>query len=389
MRVDIQALNNLIQPGQDNRAVFGSILTLLKDSPDSSIIANCLSQINPDHIACSTLRQNAYELLIKSEAPILAQKWVADSAEKYADNVIPLNGSGKAIPINTTTHISFEDVGGLENVKKQFRRKIISPFQEKKEIFKKFRRKAGGGVLMYGPPGCGKTMISHALATECKANFKEIKAADILDRYVGNAEKHIVDIFKTARTQKPTVLFFDEIEALAQKRQFDSNSSVNTVVSALLNEMDGFADDNEGVLLLGATNVPWSVDTAFRRPGRFDRTIFVPPPDRIARAFILKRLLLYRPVAANLSVDDIVGKTSGYSGADLTALVETAIDYAIEDSPSMDDLALLSQGHFNEALREVKSSVGEWLSQANGFASYANKNGLYDDLTSFLKRHRK
>ncbi|MEZ5690114.1 MAG: ATP-binding protein [Rickettsiales bacterium] len=238
---------------------------------------------------------------------------------------------------------------------------------------------------MYGPPGCGKTMIARALANECNAQFIEARAADILDRWQGVAEKKIVDIFAQARSSKPAVLFFDEVEALAQRRQ--SESTVNTIVSTLLNEMAGVGDNNEGLLFLGATNVPWSLDSAFRRPGRFDRTIFVPPPDRIARSFILKDLLKDRPVVSDLNQKLIIEKSSGFSGADLAALVETAVDYAIDECNDGSDIIPLSNSHFQEAFTEIKSSTGEWLGLAKSYSEYANKDGSYDDLRNFLKKY--
>ena len=282
--------------------------------------------------------------------------------------------------------IGFDDVGGLENVKRQMRRRIINPFL-KKELFSKFKRRAGGGVLMYGPPGCGKTMLARALAHECNASFMNIKAADILDQWQGGAEKNVVSYFEQARARKPVVLFFDEVEALAQKRHFGDSHKINTTVSALLTEMDGFESDNEGVLILGATNVPWSLDSAFRRPGRFDRTLFVPPPDKVARKFILNNQLEDRPVDPSLDISPLIGRTSGFSGADLVGLVDTALDYAIEDSQDADDLVPLSGRHFNEALSEVRPSTGEWLAQAGGYAEHANKDGLYDELAGFLKKY--
>jgi len=384
---DVNALAKLIKPEQDNQAIFRAILALLDDAPDSSIVTAGLSQINVEYINDDELRGRAANLLHKADAPQLAGLWQIDSKHEKVSNVVSLDGQPQNIKQQSTKSVTFDDIGGLEDVKKQVRRKIINPFQDKKALFQRFKRKAGGGVLMYGPPGCGKTMLARALATECNATFKEIRAADVLDQYVGIAEKHIVDIFQNSRAEKPAVLFFDEVEALAQKRQFESNSKVNTVVSALLTEMDGFSDNNEGILFLGATNVPWSLDAAFRRPGRFDRSIFVPPPDKIARTFILNVLLKDRPTDDELSVENIVENSVGYSGADLAALVETAVDYAIEDSTSVDNLAPLSQEHFAEAFYEVKSTVGEWLTQAKGFAQYANESGLYDDLAAFLKKY--
>lgn len=382
---EIQALINVMTQSPENDGVLRAVLVLLEQAPDSSVIIDGLAQIDPDQIANAELKARAATLLRKADALDLAGKWQVAPQPGLPQNVVALASASLPVP-EVAGQISFEDVGGLEHVKKQIRRKIINPFQNKRALFERFKRKAGGGVLMYGPPGCGKTMLARALATECKATFMNVRAADILDQYVGNAEKRIAEIFQEARADRPVVLFFDEVEALAQKRQFESSARVNTTVSALLTEMDGFSD-NEGVLFLGATNVPWSIDSAFRRPGRFDRTLFVPPPDRIARKFILSGLLQDRPVAHDLDLETVVEACTGFSGADLSALVETAVDIAIEESPSVSALSPLSNGHFQEALLEVRSSVGEWLGQARNFAEYANAGGMYDDLTAFLKKY--
>ncbi len=384
--VETQTLVDLVVREPSSEGAFRALLILLQNSPDSSVISGALAQIEPASIGSAALRDEAVELLRKADAAELLSVW--SPARPAYSNVVALTQS--APPVNGFhKSITFKDIGGLEDVKKQVRRKIINPFQNKRALFERFKRKAGGGVLMYGPPGCGKTMLAKALANECQARFIEFRAADILDQFVGNAEKRLAAMFREARQTRPAVLFFDEVEALAQRRQFDSTKSVNTTVSALLNEMDGFSEHNESMLFLGATNVPWSLDSAFRRPGRFDRAIFVPPPDQVAREFILKQLLKDRPISQNLDLKAIVQKATGFSGADLSALVDTAIDMAIEDSPSVEQLSPLSNGHFNEAFREVRSTVGEWLGQARNFAEYANENGTYDDLSAFLKKYAK
>lgn len=385
LEAQYQDLVDLVVAGHAREASFRALLVLLKDAPDSSVIRDALAQTDPTVIETDMLRSEAAELLNLAGEEAQADNW--RPKPQKADNVIPIQNSDGPLRIIESSGITFDDIGGLEEVKKQVRRRIINPFTGKRELFRKFKRKAGGGVLMYGPPGCGKTMLAKALAAECNANFYNVRAADVLDKYVGVAEKTIRNIFATARTRRPVVLFFDEVEALAQRRQMDTTAKINTTVSALLTEMDGFAEDNDGILFLGATNVPWSLDSAFRRPGRFDRSIFVPPPDKVARAFILKRLLQGRPVASDLDVTQIVDKTSGFSGADLSALVDTAIDIAIEESVSETNLEPLNNIYFKEALREVKSSVGEWLGQARGFADYANADGMYDDLAAFLKKY--
>ena len=386
---DIGALIDTIQSGVAAGPGFRALVVILSEAPDSSVIVSTLSKIDPVNINDEALRRRAADLLIKADAPELAAKWAAAGTGKAVDlaNVISLKTSQVLDRLSQKSSLSFDDIGGLENVKTQIRRKIIAPFTQKAGLFDRFKRRVGGGVLMYGPPGCGKTMLARALASECRATFINVRPGDILDQFVGNSEKKIAVLFDQARKQRPAVLFFDEVEALAQRRQFESSVRVNTTVSALLTEMDGFDETKDGILFLGATNVPWSLDVAFRRPGRFDRTLFVPPPDRVARDFILIRLLEERPADKTLDRARIVEKSTGFSGADLAALVETAIDFAIEESSSEDQLKPLSNVHFNAAFTEVKSSVGEWLSQARKFAQYDNESGLYDELADFLKKH--
>ncbi|MCL4166048.1 UNVERIFIED_CONTAM: hypothetical protein GTU68_010029 [Idotea baltica] len=151
--------------------------------------------------------------------------------------------------------------------------------------------------------------------------------------------------------------------------------------------MDGFSQNNSGVLILGATNVPWAVDPAFRRPGRFDRLMFVPPPDREARRVILDILLQGRPTEADMALDAIARKTSGFSGADLKNLVETATDEAIEDSIESGEERPVAPEHLKEALGDVKATTLEWLTTARNYARYANEGGQYDEVLDFLKRH--
>ncbi len=285
-------------------------------------------------------------------------------------------------------HMGFADVGGHDTVKKQIHRRIIAPFQ-KPALFARFRRKAGGGVLLYGPPGCGKTLLARATAGECGARFINVPVTDVLDKYVGEPERKLAAIFEDARRDTPAVLFFDEIEALAGKRGHQSTQHEIGVISTFLAELDGFAQNNQGVLILAATNMPWAVDAAFRRSGRFDRLLFVPPPDRDARREILRLQLDGRPVASDLDLDRVVGETAGYSGADLQNLVDTAADYAIEESVTDGAERPIGRDHFAEALREVKATTAEWLTTARNFTKYGNSGGQYDEVAEFLKKYGK
>lgn len=283
--------------------------------------------------------------------------------------------------------VRFADVGGLEHVKRQIRRKIITPF-EKPDLFRAFRKRSGGGVLMYGPPGCGKTLLARATAGEAKAHFIPVAITDVLDMYIGESERKLAEAFAEARQHKPSVLFFDELEALASRRRSTGEGSAS-LVSTFLSEMDGFTGENDGVLVIGATNTPWAVDSAFRRPGRFDRVLFVPPPDQPARLAILNLLVTDRPLAAGLDLQSFAVSTTGFSGADLANLVETAVELAIEDSSSDDALTPVSRRHFDAALQEIRPTTGEWLATARNYAKYANEGGLYDDVRAFLKEHAK
>jgi SpoVK/Ycf46/Vps4 family AAA+-type ATPase len=282
--------------------------------------------------------------------------------------------------------VSFADVGGLDEVKQQIRRRIITPFQ-KPSLFARFRRQAGGGILMYGPPGCGKTMLARATAGECGAKFYNVAISDVLDMYIGESERKLHAIFDEARRTTPSVLFFDEVEALGGKRMHHNEGTSAKLVSQFLAELDGFAQNNQGVLVLAASNVPWSVDPAFRRPGRFDRVLFVPPPDRVARTAILEQLLEGRPLEGKMDVQALAAKTGGFSGADLKNLVESAVDAAIEQSISSGREMPVTQQHLAEALKEVKPTTREWLTTARNYARYANEGGQYDDVLAFLERH--
>jgi len=282
--------------------------------------------------------------------------------------------------------IHFDDVGGLEDVKKQIRRRIIAPMQ-KPSLFEKFKRRAGGGVLLYGPPGCGKTMMARATAGEAGAHFYPVEISEILDMYIGESEKRLAAIFETARQRAPSVLFFDEIEALAAKRRYGENDSRASLVSTFLTEMDGFSSTNSGVLVLAASNVPWSVDSAFLRPGRFDRSLFVPPPDKDARRKILELQLDGRPLADDVKLDVIVQKTSGFSGADLSGLVEEACDIAIEESLESNSVEPIRASYLKDALQVRRPSTIDWLSQARNYVKFANESGFYDDVARFLEKH--
>jgi SpoVK/Ycf46/Vps4 family AAA+-type ATPase len=284
--------------------------------------------------------------------------------------------------------VTFADVCGLDEIKQQIEQRIILPFQ-KPSLFARFKKRAGGGILMYGPPGCGKTLLARATAGQCGATFLNVAIEDVLDMWMGESERKLHALFEKARASAPAVLFFDEIEALGGKRQYTREATSSKLISQFLSEMDGFAQNNAGVLILGATNVPWAIDPAFRRPGRFDRVLFVPPPDRAARAAILRLHLAGRPIADDIDADALAAKTSGFSGADLEGIVDTAADRAIAASLARSAEIPIAHADLIAALGEVKATTAEWLTTARNYARYANEGGQYDDVLEFLARHGK
>jgi ATP-dependent 26S proteasome regulatory subunit len=284
--------------------------------------------------------------------------------------------------------VTFAEVGGLDDIKAQIEKRIILPFQ-KPALFAKFKKRAGGGILLYGPPGCGKTLLARATAGQCNARFLNVAIEDVLDMWIGESERKLHALFEQARSATPAVMFFDELEALAGKREYTREATASKLVSQFLSEMDGFVKNNAGVLILAATNVPWAIDPAFRRPGRFDRVLFVPPPDRAARAAILQILLAGRPVAADIDPVALAARTSGFSGADLENLVDTAADRAIAASLAGNTEVPIDQRHLIAALAEIKPTTVEWLTTARNYARYSNEGGQYDEVLEFLRRHGK
>ena len=278
--------------------------------------------------------------------------------------------------------ISFADVGGMEDVKEEIRMKIIYPLQNR-DLFRAYGKKLGGGVLLYGPPGCGKTLISQATAGEIRSNFISVALHQILDLYIGNSEKNLHQLFQLARDHAPTILFFDEVDALAADRKDLRESGMRTLINQFLAEMDGNVANNEGILILGATNAPWHLDAAFRRPGRFDRIIFIPPPDEDARIAIIELMAKEKPVE-RLDVAMLARKTKGFSGADIKAMFDVTTEQALTRAMREGRVVPLTTEDLLQTARDLRPSAKAWFESAKNYALYANQSGFYDDVLSFL-----
>ncbi len=276
---------------------------------------------------------------------------------------------------------SFKDVGGLEKVKDSIKLKIVEPLK-RPEIFKYFGKKMGGGILMYGPPGCGKSLIAEATAGECNATFFNIKASDLKSKYVGETERNIAKLFKEARQHQPSIIFFDEFESIGAERT-SSNPYDRSMVSQLLAETDGVGNKDQQILLIAATNEPWSVDLALRREGRFGTGIFVPPPDLKAREEILKILLKDKPVEENVDVQLLAQATEGYSGADLEEMCNGATESAIKDCLTKNKLRQISVSDFKEVLKRKAPSSPLWLKKAWGWVDRNREHDFFKELVDF------
>ena len=279
--------------------------------------------------------------------------------------------------------VSFKDVGGMSALKDEIRMKIIHPLNHP-EFYKAYGKAVGGGILMYGPPGCGKTHLARATAGEIKAGFLAIGIHDVLDMWIGQSERNLHELFEQARRSAPCVLFFDEVDALGASRSDMRQSAGRQLINQFLSELDGVQASNDGVLILAATNAPWHLDSAFRRPGRFDRILFVPPPDAEARAEILRILLRGKP-CGEIDAEHLAKKTDHFSGADLKAVVDQAIEAKLRQAIETGKPAPIVAKDLTAGLSKVKPSTREWFASAKNYALYSNQGGVYDDILKYLK----
>ena len=267
---------------------------------------------------------------------------------------------------------TFVNVGGLDSVKDVLRLAIVEPLRDP-ERFAAFGRRAGGGVLLYGPPGCGKTLIAHATAGEANLPFTAVKITDVLSPYHGESERQLHEIFEEGRRRSPAIVIIDELESIGFSRARRRMVS-ETLVDQLLHELD----DREGLLVVATTNMPWAIDDAVIRAGRFDTRAFVPPPDDATRRKILELRLLSKPLGS-VDLDEIVRATNLFSGADLATLVEQAADAALSERADA-----IEQRHLRTVLRGARPTTLEWIATARRYVEFANRDGRWDDVSAFV-----
>lgn len=282
--------------------------------------------------------------------------------------------------------ITLRDVGGMEHVKERLEVSFLAPMRnpQMRQLYGKSLR---GGLLLYGPPGCGKTFIARAVAGEMGAGFINVALSDVLDMYLGRSEANLHELFELARRSTPCVLFLDEVDAMGGKRTAGNVSGLRNVVNQLLYELDGVNTDNEGVFVLAATNTPWDVDPALRRPGRLDRSVLVLPPDEPARAAILRHDLAKRPVEG-INLARLARDTEGFTGADLTHLCESAAELAMMDSVRSGSPRMIGMRDLTTARKSMRASARPWFDTARNVVTYADRSGEYADLAAYMKKHK-
>jgi AAA+ superfamily predicted ATPase len=365
--------------GQAERAAgYTRLLTALRGTPPPPAESS-----DPDSAEARSSTGNDNSLPLRGEGGVGDQGTEQPGEDRPRLRVIDAADRFAPDAEEERPQVTLADVGGMEEVKRRLNAAFLGPLRNPK-LRKMYGKSLRGGLLLYGPPGCGKTFIARATAGELGARFVSVGLADVLDMWLGESERKLHEIFQTARRNTPTVLFFDEIDALGHKRSQMRGHGGRNVVNVLLSELDGVSADNEGVFVLGATNHPWDVDTALRRPGRFDRMLLVLPPDEKARQAILRFHLQERPAEA-VDVGWVAARTGDFSGADLAHLCESAAEVALMESVESGTARPLATADFKRALQEVRPSVRAWFDTARNYAMFANEGGMYDELLAYIK----
>jgi SpoVK/Ycf46/Vps4 family AAA+-type ATPase len=259
--------------------------------------------------------------------------------------------------------VTFGDVAGLDDIKAEIRRRIVLPYL-KPSLFDKFKQKAGGTLLLYGPPGCGKTLIARATAGESDARYLSINPEDIIDRYAGEAEKRLRVLFDEARADTPSIIFFDDFDVLAFRRAGLPPEAAPALIAAFASELDGTQRNNAGLLIVMATNAPWALDQALFRAGRFQRVLLVPPPSLESRKKILAGAVSSIPGADKVAYDRIARKSAGLSGADLRALADWVCNSSLTRALAGASDAAITTALFEEGLKLFGPSTHNWLALA-------------------------
>jgi len=316
--------------------------------------------------------QRAREENRRAPTPVRKRGGGAPTDEEAAESEGSRTGSRWLV--REKPHIRFDDVAGLDEVKENIRLKMVYPVAHP-DLAEKYKIKVGGGILLYGPPGTGKTMLARATAGEIDAAFFAISPADILSKWVGEAEQNIKKVFEEARSEKRAVIFIDEIEALLPARQDEGSSVMQRVVPQILQEMEGFEKRaSDALMFMGATNVPWQLDPAVLRPGRFDEKVYVPLPDLPARLKMLEMYLRNRPLEDGIDLEALAVRLDGYSGADIKYICDRAATIPFLRSVATGKESVITRQILEEVICDTPPSVMPQMIQR--FKEWAEQGGL-------------
>jgi SpoVK/Ycf46/Vps4 family AAA+-type ATPase len=377
-----------LQAGRPQAALDNciSVLTLAPNHPQALGLAKTAAE-TAGEFELSTMYEERLQMLAGNSEDSSVDEMFREMVEKFQPEPTP-------VPLTTSTdylgdfanaeppRITLADVGGMDEVKKRLNAAFLAPLRHP-ELRKLYGKSLRGGLLLYGPPGCGKTFIARAVAGELGASFFSVGLSDVLEMWLGTSERNLHQIFERARKAAPCVLFLDEVDALGHKRSQLRYSAGRGVVNQLLLEMDGASSNNAGVFVLAASNHPWDIDGALRRPGRLDRSLLVLPPDKAAREAILRYHLCHRPLQS-IYFGEVAAMTDGFSGADLVLVCETATEYAFEDSVAKGKARPITMRDLALAIQEVRPSTKSWFELARQYARYSNNSGEYDELLPYL-----
>ena len=351
----IEALKtNRLEVARRNLYAASETILKLAKSSNGTMKTTRLKRAEELFKLAEDIEEKQNQITIKPSAINDRQKSSTQPKAPSSNQSKPDHDQTKFTPVAKNS-VYLDDVAGLTEAKDEIRRLIIEP-QKYPEIYNKFKKKKGGGILLYGLPGTGKTMIAQAIATEINAKFFAVKCSDIASKWFGDSEQNVKNLFLEARRHPCSIIFFDEFEALGAKRG-GASTVMNRLVPELLAQMQGFEKSENTLLVIAATNRPWDIDSAFLRPGRFNTSIYVPLPDYEARKAIIIKQLEGVPTADDIDNDEIVRLTEGFNGSDVVEFCDKLKDYAIARSIELKDESPIIREDVQLTKERIKTSV--------------------------------
>jgi len=386
MPVDPELLSGLraaVEAVPDNLALRLHVATLLLQAgrPAESLEhSSAVLALVPGHREATKLVERATTALPDSPFPAPAPFSAAPPDPQHRGATLDQWVLGEV----EEPRMTLADVGGMPAIKRWLSTAFLSPLRDP-QMRRLFGRSLRGGLLMYGPPGCGKTFLARAVAGELEAGFLRIDLGHVVDMWLGYSRRSIHEIFETARTSAPCLLYLDQLDAIGPRRAGRRHSIGRGVVDQLVAELYSASEEHEGVFVIAATEHPWDVDSLLRRPGRLDHRLLVLPPDREAREAVIRSVLDGRPLAEDLDVTALATRTDRYSASDLAQLCESAAAAALDASIVSNSSRPIALADFTRGLHEIRPSTPPWFELARDYARFAAEPGSYDDLVAYLR----